>query len=51
MKKVLVGTMYSGEGDFEKCCQSIKNQTYPCEQYVITGLQEIEAHKKLSQVL
>lgn len=43
----MVGTMYSGEGDFDRCCESVRTQTYECKQVFITGLPEVEAHAKL----
>lgn len=47
MKTVLIGTLYSGEGDFEQCCRSVKKQDYPCEQFVISDAMEVEAHLRL----
>jgi len=45
--KVLVGTLFAGEGDFDRCCNSVRDQSVPCEQFVIKGLRETEAHKQL----
>jgi hypothetical protein len=45
--KVLVGTLYCGEGDYDRCCESVKTQSVPCEQFTISGLRETEAHRKL----
>jgi hypothetical protein len=48
MLKVFVGTMYSGEGDFEECLSSIKRQRdVEIEHIIIENLPEKEAHNKL----
>lgn len=47
MKTVVIGTLYSGEGDFEYCCKSVKSQDYPCEQFVISDTMEAKAHSVL----
>jgi hypothetical protein len=46
--RFLVGTLYSGENEFEECIQSIKgqsNQDY--DHIIISNLPEIDAHYKL----
>jgi len=47
MKKVLIGTLYSGEGDFDRCCQSVKDQDYPSKHFVISDQAEVDAHMQL----
>lgn len=48
MKKVFVGTMSCGEGDFLACCQAIASQRgVQVEHLVIENLPEKEAHNKL----
>lgn len=48
MKKVFVGTMYCGEGDFDACCQAIINQKNVEIQHVIISNQpEKDAHNAL----
>lgn len=45
--KVLVGTLYCGEGDFDKCVKSIQSQDYPLEHLVISDKEEHLAHYEL----
>lgn len=46
--QVFVGTMYSGEGDYDKCCQAILGQRNVNIQHsVIANLSEHEAHNRL----
>jgi hypothetical protein len=46
--RILVGTLYTIENEFEECCASIKNQTYRnVEHVVIQGLPNKEAHDTL----
>lgn len=46
--KVLIGTLYSGENEFQQCCDSINSQTFQnFEHLVIEGLSASEAHQKL----
>lgn len=48
MKKVWVGTLHSGEGDFDKCVESIKRQKdVSITHHVISNLPEKEAHNAL----
>jgi len=46
-KTVLVATMYSGEGDFDRCCEMVKAQSWGCEHLIIKNLPEVEAHLQL----
>jgi len=46
--KVFVGTMESGEADFDACVAAIKCQTYPhVSHFIISGFSEPEAHQRL----
>jgi len=48
--RILVGTLYAGENEFEECLASIKRQTYRgWSHFVIRDLPKQEAHKKLYQ--
>jgi hypothetical protein len=48
MNKIFVGTMYSGEGDFDECKKSINSQdNVVIEHVVIENLPEKEAHNAL----
>lgn len=47
MNDVLVGTMYSGEGDFEYCCKAIKKQNVNCDHLIIKNKPEADAHYEL----
>lgn len=47
MSKILIGTMYSGEGDFDRCCESVRHQNYGCQQFFVSNLSEVDAHAKL----
>jgi hypothetical protein len=46
--KLLIGTLYSGEDQFEECCDAIRSQTYSdYEHLVIEHLPKKDAHDKL----
>ena len=46
--KVFVGTLHSGEAEFEECCESVRSQqNVEVYQYVISGLPQQEAHAAL----
>lgn len=46
--RFLVGTLYSGENEFEECLRSIKSQSnQDFDHLIISNLPEIEAHYKL----
>lgn len=46
--RLLIGTLYSGENEFEESCQAIKKQSYDNYYHlVIKNLTKIEAHNKL----
>lgn len=48
MTKVLVGTLYSGENEFEECLAAIRSQTFQnFDHIIIENLPQHEAHKKL----
>ncbi len=47
MAKVLIGTLWCGEGDFQACRHAVRRQTHPCESHVIADLPEAEAHRRL----
>jgi len=48
LRKVLVGTLYSGENEFEACCRMIeKQQGCAVTHHVIQGLGNKEAHDEL----
>lgn len=48
MKKVFVGTMYCGEGDFDECCRAIINQkNVEIQHVVISNQPEKDAHNSL----
>lgn len=44
---VMIGTLYSGEGDFDECCKAVKAQTQPHEHIVIEGLPTVKAFHEL----
>lgn len=47
-KKIFVGTLYSGEAEFEACCKEIDKQSgVEVHQKVISFLPEYKAHNKL----
>lgn len=46
--RIFVGTMFSGEAEFESCCQAIaKQQDVKVTHHVIRNMPEMEAHNKL----
>jgi len=46
--KILVGTLYSGENEFEECVNAIKQQTHPdFDHIIIQGLPQHQAHREL----
>jgi hypothetical protein len=46
--RIFVGTMFSGEAEFELCCQAIaKQQDVKVTHHVIRNMPEMEAHNKL----
>lgn len=45
--RILVGTLYSGEGDYPRCLEMLRRQTIPFEHLVIQDLPEVEAHVRL----
>jgi len=46
--RVLIGTLYSGENEFDRCIASVRAQTYDkYEHLIIEHLPEHEAHQKL----
>jgi len=46
--KLLVGTLYTNENEFEECCRSINEQTYKnYDHFIIRNLPNKEAHIKL----
>lgn len=46
--KILVGTLFSGENEFEECVASIQNQSYKdLEHFVFKNLPNVEAHHTL----
>jgi len=48
MNRIFVGTLYSGENEFEECLASIRNQTYQNFEHVIyKNLPNVEAHHTL----
>lgn len=48
--KILVGTLNSGENEYDECLASIKNQTFQnFDHLIIKNLPEREAHNKLYQ--
>ena len=48
MTKILVGTLYSGENEFEECLTSIRNQTHQdFEHFIYKNLPNVEAHHTL----
>lgn len=50
--KVLVLTMYSGEAEYEKCCEALRMQDYRCwEQRVFENLPNEEAHRQVYQTV
>ena len=44
---VMVGTLYSNEGDFTRCKESVKSQTYPCHHEIFSGMDESTGYKTL----
>jgi len=46
-KKVMIGTLYSGEGDFDRCRKSVEDQNYPSRQFIISNQPEADAHMQL----
>ena len=47
-RKILVGTLCSGENEFEECLSAIKKQTYTnIDHLIISNLPQHEAHRKL----
>ena len=50
MAKILIGTLYSGENEYEECLESIRSQTFQgFDHLIIENLPEREAHNKLYQ--
>ncbi|MEM9825782.1 MAG: hypothetical protein AAF958_04300 [Planctomycetota bacterium] len=48
MCRILIGTLYCGENEFERCCEAIENQTHRRhEQFVIRDLPNKQAHQTL----
>ncbi len=48
--RILVGTLFSGEYEYEECREAIKQQTYhDYDHLLIENLPELEAHNKLYQ--
>jgi hypothetical protein len=48
--RILAGTLYTIENEFEDCCRSIRNQTYKnYDHLVIRNLPKKEAHNNLYQ--
>lgn len=48
--RLLIGTLYSGENEFEQCVRSLQSQTYPhWEHEVYENLPNKEAHETLYQ--
>ncbi len=46
--KILVGTLFTGEQEFNECVQGIRQQTYPdWEHFVVSNLANQEAHHTL----
>ncbi|MGM0582456.1 MAG: hypothetical protein ACQETL_17390 [Bacteroidota bacterium] len=46
--KILVGTLYSGENEFEECKKSLENQTYTdWDHFILKNLPNKEAHDRL----
>jgi hypothetical protein len=46
--KIFVGTLHSNEGDFTKCCETIRTQTdVTVTHHIIAGLNEKDAHNVL----
>lgn len=46
--KTLIGTLHSGENEFDECCAAIQNQSYQrFDHFVISGLPNREAHHAL----
>ena len=45
--KVIAGTLYCGEGDYEKCVEAIQSQDYPLEHFTIADTEEALAHYQL----
>lgn len=46
--KILVGTLYSGENEFEACKKSLENQTYTdWDHFILKNLPNKEAHDRL----
>ncbi len=49
--RVLIGTLYCGEGDFDACRASVREQRHPCEQFVVSHLPEPQANYELYRPL
>lgn len=48
MKKILVGTLFSGENEYPACLEAIRNQSFThFDHMLIENLPELEAHNKL----
>ena len=48
MNRIFVGTLYSGENEFEECLASIQNQTYQnFKHFIYKNLPNVEAHHTL----
>ncbi|MHC4107933.1 MAG: hypothetical protein ACYSTY_07600 [Planctomycetota bacterium] len=46
--RVLIGTLHSGENEFDQCVAALRRQSYPhWEQFVLADLPEQEAHERL----
>ncbi len=46
--RVLIGTLHSGENEFDQCIAALRRQSYPhWEQFVLANLPEHEAHERL----
>lgn len=44
---IMIGSMYCGEGDFDKCCEMVRDQNCQCDHKIIEGLPELQAHETL----
>ncbi len=48
MSKLLIGTLYSGENEFEECLSSLKSQNFKnWDHFVLEGLPNKDAHEQL----
>ena len=46
--RVLIGTLHSGESEFDQCVAELRRQSYThWEQFVLANLPELEAHERL----